>query len=178
MTGDPFWQVIDAQQLDVAPAVLSFHAGRGTCIYSGRCDITRGRHPLVRLGLWVAGFPRDGCNLPTRVTTKTQECHSIWERDFGGHVTRSRLTCNPSRTRVIEAFGPFSLTLSLRAENGQLHISVESMRIFRLPVPTPLVPVSTTTEAEGADGRFLFDVAGRIPGIGPLIRYRGDLRRT
>lgn len=175
MSGDAFWQVIAAQGLAVPEAVLALHAGQGTKQYEGRCDITRGTGLLARIVLRLAGFPPAGQRVPVRLTITTSGDHGAWVRDFGGHVTRSHLSCNSAKDRVIERFGPIRLMLSLRATEGRLHISVAGMRFFGLPVPKALLPVSDTVEGSGPNGVFQFDVAARAPGAGFLIRYTGEL---
>ena len=176
MSGDPFWRAISAQGLDVPGVVLALHAGEGYKHYAGHCDIAQGSGVLARLALWLAGFPPAGKGVATRLTIRTEGQESIWERDFGGHITRSRLSFDAAACRVIERFGPIRLALTLTAHEGQLHIAVTSMRLFELPVPKPLLPVSATTESEGCDGRFRFNVEASAPLAGFLIRYTGELQ--
>lgn len=176
MSGDPFAQVITAQGLTVSPAIQRLHLGRGVRRYIGQCDITRGTGMLARFCLWLAGFPPAGQQVPTRLTIIPTTTGADWRRDFDGHVTRSRLSCNSAKDRVIERFGPIRLTLSLRADAGRLRISVERLRVLGLPMPRALIPLSNTTESQDPDGTFCFDVAARLPWGGLLIRYAGTLR--
>ena len=176
MSGDPFWHVINARQLEVPEVVLALHAGSGVKRYAGQCDITRGRGLLARLAMWFAGFPPAGRDMPTIVTITTDESGSTWRRDFGGHVTVSHLSCNSPKDRVIERFGPLRLTLGLDAAAERLLIAITALHIVGLRLPAILVPVSETTEHAEPDGAFRFDVSARAPGIGFLIRYTGVLR--
>ncbi|MGR3312087.1 MAG: DUF4166 domain-containing protein [Roseovarius indicus] len=173
MSGDPFDAVIAARGLAVAPAVRAFHAGEG--VHEGRAEITRGRHVLVRLGLWLAGMPPEGRDVPVRVRVTGDRAGSVWRRDFGGHVTVSRLRHDRSSGHVEERFGPVRLALSVTAEGGALVVGVAGMSVLGLPVPKGLRPVSGTREFEDEDGRFRFDVGARIPWLGPVIRYEGWL---
>ena len=120
MSGDPFWHAIRAQRLDVPPAVMALHSGQGTKHYVGQCDISRGSGVLARLALRLAGFPSAGQKVPTRLTINTREGQSEWVRDFGGHVTRSHLSFDAVRCRIIERFGPVRLTLSLGVIPGKI----------------------------------------------------------
>lgn len=175
MTGDPFWRAIDAQDLTVSPAVEAFHAGLGTKTYRGSCNIVRGAGWRARLALWLVGFPPAGERVPTRVTITTHETGCIWERDFGGHLTRLYLSFDPASARVIERFGLIRLALAVDADAGRLRIGVAAMRLCYVPLPKAFLPISETTEATGEDGAFRFDVSARAPGIGHLISYCGDL---
>ncbi len=176
MKGDPFWQAIQAQGLQVSPVVAAFHAGHGQRSFGGVSTIQRGKSARARLLLWLAGFPPAGQEVPTHVAITTTDSTCTWERIFGNHRTRSRLTYDPTSARVIERFGPIRLSLMVTNDAGRLRIAVASMRLFGLPVPRAFLPQSDTTEAEGPDGRFHFGVSAQAPGIGPLISYRGDLR--
>ena len=176
MSGDPFWHVIETRRLEVPEAVLALHAGSGVKRYAGKCDITRGRGLLARLAMWCAGFPPAGLHVPTVVTITTDESGSTWQRDFGGHVTVSRLSCKSSKDQVFERFGPLRLTLDLDAAAGRLLIAITALHLFGVPLPKMLVPISETTEHTEPDGAFRFDVSARAPGIGFLIRYTGVLR--
>ncbi|MFD1160004.1 DUF4166 domain-containing protein [Roseovarius aestuarii] len=175
MSGDPFWHAIRAQRLDVPSAVLTLHSGQGTKHYVGQCDITRGSGVLARLALRLAGFPSAGQKVPTRLTINTREGQSEWVRDFGGHVTRSHLSFDSVRCRIIERFGPVRLTLSLGVIPGKLCMEIASLHLFGVPVPCKLVPLSQTVEYEDPDARFCFDVSARVRGVGFLIRYAGVL---
>lgn len=175
MSGDPFWQAMTAQKLDVPDAVLALHTGDGDKHYAGHCDIAHGSGLLARLALRLAGFPPAGQGVATRLTIRNRDGGCIWEREFGGHITCSQLRFDAARCRVIECFGPIRLALSLTARDRKLHIAVASMWLFGLPVPRFLVPVSATTEAEGPSGRFQFNVEAHAPLTGFLIRYAGEL---
>ena len=176
MSGDPFWHAIRAQGLEMPPVVDGFHAGQGEKRYCGQASITRGRNPLVRLALWLAGMPRAGADVPVRMRLVIGPEGADWVRDFGGHTTRSRLSLTRDG-HVVERFGPFRIAMAVRAERGGLRMDIAGMRAFGVPVPGALRPVSQTREYVGEDGRFRFDVGAAVPGLGPVIRYAGWLEQ-
>lgn len=178
MSGDPFWKVIEAQNLDVAPAVAALHKGIGERHFTGRATITRGKHPLVRFALWSSGFPPAGADVDVTLTLVATENCADWKRNFGGHITRSRLWFDARKLAVKEKLGPFVLTMDLQANEGQLFIGVAGFSAFGIPMPKWLHPVSTTRERQDEIGRFCFDVSGRMPGFGLIIRYEGHLEPT
>lgn len=173
---DPFLRLARSQGLNLPPALAAFHAGKRQAIWQGEAVITRGHGLHARLALWLAGFPPEGQRIATTLTlTQTGE-NSIWHRDFGGHVTRSTLAAKPPH--VIERFGPICLTLALREEAGSLCLDIAGMRLFGLPVPRVLLPISATRESDLGEGCLGFDVAARLPWGAPLIRYTGWLKRV
>ncbi|WP_371227506.1 DUF4166 domain-containing protein [Roseovarius sp. 2305UL8-3] len=175
MSGDPFWHAITAGQLDVAAGVVAFHEGLGTKHYAGECDIVRDRNPLVRALLRMAGLPADGHRVPVRLTLITTPDGAEWQRDFGGHVTRSSMRWSASTHCVSERFGPFAVDMRFEAENGGLLVHIARLRCLGLPVPGLLRPRSETRETMDAAGRFCFDVSAHLPLLGLLIRYSGHL---
>ncbi|MEO0371641.1 MAG: DUF4166 domain-containing protein [Pseudomonadota bacterium] len=175
MTGDPFWQVIEAQDLPVPSAVLALHKGAGERRFEGRARVDRGTHPIVRIGLWASGFPPQSDDVPVMLTIRVGDHGAEWIRNFGGHITRSRLWFDAEKIAVKEKLGPFQLTLGLRVEKGQLRMKISGFSLWGLPLPRWCHPISQTREFEDSEGRFGFDVSGRMPGFGPIIRYVGHL---
>ncbi|MEM7731979.1 MAG: DUF4166 domain-containing protein, partial [Pseudomonadota bacterium] len=163
MRGDPFWQVIDAKALPVPDAVLSLHEGAGERRFAGRARIERGKNPIVRLGLWLSGFPPEGQDVPVTLSIRVGDETSEWVRDFGGHITRSRLWYEANREAVGERIGPFRLRLALSVEENQLHMEIAGFSFFGIPLPRWCHPISETREFEDDQGRFCFDVSGRMP---------------
>ncbi len=175
VTGDPFWQVIDAKALPVPGAVLALHKGAGQRQFEGRARIERGTHPIVRMGLWLSGFPPEGQDVLVTLTIRVGDETSEWVRDFGGHITRSRLWFETDRVEVGEQLGPFRLRLALSVEEDQLCMTVAGFSLWGIPLPRWCHPISETREFEDGKGRFCFDVSGRMPGLGLIIRYIGHL---
>ena len=173
MGGDPFWRAIEAGGLNVPEGVAAFHRGLGVRRYAGQCEITRGRGVLVRLGLGLAGFPPAGSGVPVRLMLDVRDDGAVWVRDFGGHVTRSRLSWDVRRGRVMERFGPFRVAMVPELEGDVLHMRIAGLSVLGVPVPRWLVPASETREFVDEAGRFRFEVAARVPVLGLLIRYAG-----
>jgi len=173
MSGDPFWLAIDQAGLQVPGPVAALHKGYGTKPFSGECHITRGRSPLVRLALWLAGFPPAGQRVPARLTLCSDADGAVWQRDFAGHVTRSRLSWDARRSEVVERFGPFKLCLALSVEAEQLQVRITRTSVLGIALPAWARPRSDTREYVDDQGRFCFDVSASAPGLGLIIRYRG-----
>ncbi|MFN9959446.1 MAG: DUF4166 domain-containing protein, partial [bacterium] len=140
--------------------------------WEGEAAITRGNSILARLICRVFGFPPAAAAVPVRVTMECDGQAERWTRDFGGRRFRSVLRLH--RGRMTERFGPFTFTLDLAEQAGRLVFPVRSGRIGPLPLPSGLLPASTTFESAD-QGRVRFDVALSLPFAGSLVHYRGWL---
>lgn len=57
---------------------------------------------------------------------------------------------------------------------GGLTLPVRRGRILGIPIPRIFLPVGETTETVD-DGRMCFDIRLSLPGLGPMVQYRGWL---
>lgn len=169
---DPFLQALGDDQ-DLPVSVLALHGDEGR--YHGRCDVTRGRGALVALALRAGRFPPEGNDLPVTLNIR-RDCDGWhWERDFDGHITRSRLIFDARRGCVREQIGALTIWMRpMRTETG-LAIEIQRLRLFGVPCPRFLLPRSCSTESEDTQARFRFDISAHLPGGRLLIRYRGWL---
>ncbi|MEL7347665.1 MAG: DUF4166 domain-containing protein, partial [Pseudomonadota bacterium] len=154
-----------------------FHEGPDG-VFSGEATIERGRNPAARWLAGAFGFPPDGRSVPVVIMVErgrgARGTEEHWHRSFDGHRLSTRLSvARPGR--VIEAVGPSVFELILRVDQGRLHLEVAAGRLFGLPLPRFLLPVSEAVEF-AEHGTFAFDIAVRLFLIGPMIRYRGWLK--
>jgi len=173
---DAVAQVALANGLTLPPAVAALHGVEGEATFTGRCDVTRGPSRLARLALWLGGFPQAARDVPVTLRVRVGSDGSAWQRDFGGHVTRSRLRVSGDGSAIEERFGPIRLRMHLRLADGRLHYDIGRIYVFGLPMPRWLTPRSETSEYQTDTGDFGFDVSASLPLAGLLIHYRGWLR--
>ncbi len=130
---------------------------------------------LARLVARVVGFPSEGARLPVSVEMETTPTGERWTRDFAGRRFASHLRAT-GPGRVEERFGPIAFDLDLPSHGTGLGLVVRGWRLFGLPLPRALAPISDSTESVDQDGRFRFDVGIALPlGLGRVVRYRGWL---
>lgn len=175
-----FRHVLGSAFARLPASVQASHEVTAVTVFSGRAEVCRGSSPLARLIAVVFRFPVATPDVAVTVTkTRTDSgergCGEIWERCFGRRRFRSRLAERGGR--MTERFGPFVFALDLTVCEGELHYPVVSGRVFGLPVPRALLPVSRAREFE-RDGMFHFDVSMYTPFGGLIVRYRGSLRRA
>lgn len=144
--------------------------------WSGEARVTRGSSFLSRLICRIVGFPAQTDRTPVTVTIERQGNREIWRRDFGGNVFRSVLSLQgkPGSGIVQERFGPMTFDIDLQSADGTLEFPVMRGRLFGLPFPKWLLPLSAASET-GVDGRFNFDVKVSLPRVGKLVQYTGWL---
>lgn len=168
---DPFGQIIHCDGLVVDDAIRAFH-GAENGVFEGRVTVARGTGIAGRLAERF-GFPPAMHDRPMRLTVRGGPDSATWERDFDGHVLTSHIARQGSVLR--ERFGPVRLIMSLRDEDGALHVDVIGGSLFGLRLPRALLPHSDSVET-GRDGRLHFDISAELPFVGPVIRYAGWLQ--
>ncbi len=151
------------------------HEVQGRVCFEGSAQVERGQGWIARLVALFFGFPQTQENCPVRVTKTRTDKAEVWERDFGGHVMRSRCELAPSAGRFRERFGAFLFEMDLKVEDGVVHMPVRRAWCLGVPLPKFLLPLSETREFE-QNGTFQFDVALYAPTGGLMVRYRGSLK--
>ena len=172
MRSDPFLQALSSRD-ELPPAVRQLHEAPGR--YAGRCTVSGGRGRLNALARRLGRFPPDADDIPVQIQIGQAENTWWWERSFDGHTTRSRLTYDHGAECVRERMGGLTLYLVPEIDAERLLIHIRGLSIYGFRCPRFLLPRSSTVESQDDKGRFHFDVAAEMPGLGPLIRYRGWL---
>lgn len=155
----------------LAPLLQRFHTQYGET-WQGEAAINTHTHPVLRLLLRIAGLPKSGAGVAATVRVNLQAGSECWQRVFAGRRMYSNQTVHGSDLH--EGFGPLSLILENRIEQGALHQFSTANRVLGLPMPRWLGLAVTAREWQ-ADDRFNFDVAIRFLNR-TLIHYRGWLR--
>ncbi|GAB1479857.1 hypothetical protein MASR2M74_24260 [Paracoccaceae bacterium] len=156
------------------PALQNLH--HRPAIWKGRAEVIRGTTWPARLLTRLAGFPPAG-QVPLTFSISATDAGEVWTRDFGRHRTRSTLRAGPDGV-LCEAFGPFRVTMRPAVTPHGLALTVTALHFLGLPCPKLLLPRDTSTEAALPGGAVGFDIRASLPGIGLLIRYRGEMAPT
>ncbi|SLN31276.1 DUF4166 domain-containing protein [Ruegeria meonggei] len=172
MQPDPFLQALP-EDSELPMAVRRLHGNTG--LYSGRCDVRRGRGLLIDLMLRLGRFPLNAEDIPVQVRIERNGHEWTWQRDFNGHTTCSRLIHDHETGSIREKLGWVTLWLKPEVSDGRILIHIRRLSVLGLPCPAFLLPRSSTAEWQGEDGHFWFDVSAEVPMLGRLIRYRGWL---
>ena len=139
----------------------------------GEAVVTRGRSPLARLVAKIFGFPTAGKHA-LHVSFEENNGIEEWTRDFSGRRFRSHLS--EENGHLVERFGPFRFAFDLPIRGNGLSMEMRHWSFLRIPLPLFLAPQSVAHEWP-EDGRFHFDVPIALSFIGPVVHYRGWLRR-
>ena len=159
----------------LAPEVQDLHRIGKRSVFAGRARIVRGRNPLSWGVAELFGFPDAGEDVPVTVTLSRKGYREVWERNFGGAVTRS--TQEVQDTVIVERFGPVAVRLLPVAREGRMHLETLGWSVLGVPLPKALAPGGVIFE-EARDGRFHFHVDLRAPGFGRIVFYEGWLERV
>jgi len=151
------------------------HSPDPVVLFEGRVDIIRGRNPLASMFAVLLGLPKAGLDLPALVRISRVDGEELLERWYDGRHFATRQ--GRAAGQLTERFGPFSLAFGLRLEDGVLMFDQASVTLWSIALPRVLRP--RIRARESADGKaHLFDVALKLPLIGPVVRYRGRLEEA
>jgi hypothetical protein len=154
-------------------SIQRVHDHDSCIVLKGQCTIERGKGIAVAIIARAAALPPSGVNVPLTVTiTRDQRQREIWERNFSGHIMRSRLW--QQSDLLAERLGLMTLLFALSEQGGAIIWTVRGARLLGIPLPTAWFAQSTASESE-VNGRYCFDVQASLPMIGRLIHYRGWL---
>ncbi|MEM7662633.1 MAG: DUF4166 domain-containing protein [Pseudomonadota bacterium] len=165
---------------DDLPARLQLlHTVNARQVWRGTARVQRGRNPIARILASLFRFPPAGDNLPVEVLQLPTLSGERWIRTFATHRFVSNLSRAPSAPagEINERFGLFRFQVGLHWDGTNLHYPVTGGRIFGIPIPSLLLPISDTRESVTKDGNTRFDVSIALPIVGLLVRYQGELQR-
>lgn len=150
-----------------------FHGAPGTHRYAGRVHVSHGSN-LTRVVARTGGMPWQSGEMPFAFRVIRDGDQEIWERDFGGHITRSRQWFHGPGL-VAEKVGASTFLMAPEVRAGALHIPITRITGFGVPVPGRVVDSCEGVETVTDEGAIAFDVHASLRGIGLIIRYRGEM---
>ena len=174
--GSLFRMILGDSAYDALPQALrKFHEPTAAPVWTGVADIEVGASLPARVLNRLFGLRDQGRGLPVSVIVEREDGAETWIRVFGLRRFLTRLRkCAPGIAE--ESVGPFAFDLRLDARAGAVHMPVVGWRLFGLPMPRFLAPVSVAREYEDESGLYRFDVRLSAPFVGLLAHYYGWLR--
>jgi len=172
MTHHLYERILGEDWLALPDTTRFLHAPSPVCELVGEADIQRGNNAFSRLLADLMRLPKSGRQIPTRVRV-TAEREGEWlERWYDGQ--RFATWQWAQGKRLLEKFGPFTLRFSLQGNEAGIQFVLERVQLWSIPLPRLMRPHVDAHEAS-ADGKHLFDVELRLPGLGRIVRYSGRL---
>jgi hypothetical protein len=160
------------------PAIRDMHDGTGTWIAEGSGSVERGRGLLARMIAFVNGFPKAGDDVPVSVRFDANGGREIWTRNFAGKSFSSTQYQGNGRSEglICERFGSLVFGIELVPEQNRLKLVIRRWSALGIPLPLFLGPCGETFEQD-VDNVFHFHVEIGFAWTGPIVRYRGWLKR-
>jgi hypothetical protein len=151
--------------------VQAVHSGTGGR-WQGRASVQRGTHVLLRIAAAVAGLPISQRDAATVVTIEAIGDREIWTRQFGT-AAPMRSTLSARSGLLVEQLGLITMQFQIVARDGGMIWDLRHIAFLGIPLPRRCLQVQAGAEPGGAGYRFF--VAVRVPGLGDLISYEGEL---
>jgi hypothetical protein len=160
-------------------AIRAMHDGSGIRTAEGLAVVERGHGVLARLIAFVNRFPKAGRDIPVCVRFEARGEREVWTRTFAGTTFSSTQYQGSGLAAglICERFGPLVFAFALVAEPDRLRLAMRRWSAFGIPLPMALGPRGETWES-AEDGVFHFHVDIAFPWCGPVVAYRGWLRRS
>mgnify|MGYP002700827749 CR=1 FL=1 len=117
-------------------------------------------------------FPKASADTSLTVDCMHSENSMLWHRDFDGHKMESHFRVEGEF--LVECLGPLALSFKAVEYNQELHYKFVKTRLLGIPMPNFLCPTVVAYEQESS-GAYQFSVEVRMPVIGKVIRYSGQL---
>ncbi|WP_298984055.1 SDR family oxidoreductase [uncultured Roseibium sp.] len=171
-----FQEALGNQFNSLPMSVKALHTVFDRHRWTGEAKVSRGRSFLGNILCNLIGFPPARERTPVEVTIERRGGKEVWQRNFGGKIFKSVLSPRDrlGQGHVYECFGPMRFEIDLTRTGTRLCYPVSRGKVFGVPLPLWLLPVSEASEFE-LDGRFRFDVKISLPWFGDLVHYQGWL---
>ena len=159
------------------PALRAMHEPGGGLVAEGTATVRLGGNFAARLVARLLGMPREGDAVPLVVAFSALPGREVWRRDFDGRVieTVQKTVAGGGSMLLEERLGPVSWRFAVRAEADGLEFAFHGASLLGIPLPAVLRPAIRARESVH-DGRFHFDAEVRLPLLGRLIHYHGELQ--
>lgn len=158
---------------DLPVPLQAFHSVQDSVLYTGRVTVTHGS-AVMRLLARSGGMPGKSGDMPFSFRATRDGGAEIWERNFDGHITRSRQWRHCDGV-IAEKVGTSVFLMEPNVDRGMLHIPIIGVSGFGLPMPRGILASCEGIEGVTDDGKITFDVHASLRGLGLIIRYRGEL---
>lgn len=172
-----FREILGERFERLPPLLRRVHDHSGHLLLTGRATAHIFLWPIGPLICWFVGFPATGQDIAVAVEfNRRAEGRETWHRNFHGRHYISRLRAGRGRDAglLVETLGSITVMFRLDLEPDRLKLEVVGCKFLGLRLPRSLSPRCVAYESE-RDGHFLFDIDVRLPLLGRLIVYRGDL---
>jgi uncharacterized protein DUF4166 len=170
-----YQRILAASFDSLEPILQRLHDLRSTKRYAGYCDIESDDTLMARIVAKVAGLPGRSVSVPVTLTMNCKDGSEEWVREFGSHEMRSVLEFSGGRLR--ERLGLVVFTFDLKTTPNRIDWHLVTAKLWPIPIPiTPMLKCSATEAV--VDGRYTFEVKGRVRGVGMVVHYRGWLAES
>lgn len=166
-------RALGAAFFDLPEPLQTFHAVEDEVFYKGRVTVTHG-NALTRRVATSGGMPGRSGEMPFSFRATRDGTSEIWERNFDGHITRSRQWLHAGDV-LAERVGTSEFRMQPTVDGDRLRIPIIGARGFGLPMPPWIFSSAEGVEGVTGDGEITFDVHAALRGLGLVIRYKGAL---
>lgn len=171
-------RLIGGSWTEVGEPLRLIHAAGMPVRARGQVRIEHGRNPLARIIARILRLPKPDAAAPVLLTISVLGEEEIWHRSFDGRCLDTR-QYESSDSSLAERFGVLEFRYRLAPSGGSLLYAQREAAFrlgpLRLRIPARYAPRVEAREDPAGDTRFTVNVRVVLPGVGPLIAYRGTM---
>jgi hypothetical protein len=158
------------------PAITrALHSPVPVAEFTGKADISRGTNGLARMIASLLGLPEAGQSVETRVKVSRVGDDELLERWYAGQRFATLQMAEDGL--LVERFGPFVLRFKLIGHERGIDFEQKQVSVWGLPLADWGAPQVRASERADGD-THCFDVEMRLPGVGRVIAYQGQLKMS
>ena len=137
---------------------------------SGTLTVTHHPGRMARFFIWILRLPKEGENLVTRISVKSNPRGEVWTRSIGSSrfVTRHRVVGDLLEERA----GLFRFLHEVDVQQGALQYRQVRVYFLGIRLPRNFSPI-IDAEAKGDEHGWKLDLVVSCPRCGPICRYEG-----
>jgi hypothetical protein len=170
---DTLYQRLLGEEFTHLPPVLrEFHSLPHGGQAQGVLQVQYGRGFVRRALAKLLRLPREGKHIAVHLQVQAHDNHEIWVRHFDD--LRVQTTQWQTGKLLIEKAGPLCFAFRLSADKETLRFDFSHNQIGAIKLPFTVLQVDA--QARGLEDSWQIIVMIRVPLIGLLVEYRGEIR--
>lgn len=162
-------------------AIQAFHENADKK-WHGSAKITGDNNVILRILRKLNGLPAINPKVPVTISVHYQQDQEIWQRQFGDAHFTSTMGINAAKGLLYEKVGLLRFYFRphirpLSKDNPQLtsHWDFQYVTILGIKIPRAISPTFIARESVSTNHIYQFKAHVRLPLLGVLVDYEGEL---
>ncbi|UNM96961.1 DUF4166 domain-containing protein [Ignatzschineria rhizosphaerae] len=177
-----FRHFLGEESYALLPKAIQFFHENSDQKWQGYAVVKGGQNILLKLLRKLSGLPKISNHVPTTISVDHHNGQEIWQRQFGASKFTSIMGFSKAQNLLYEKVGPirfyFQPTVRAYPESDStmaIHWDFQYVTFLGCKIPRFLSPVFIGRESVSTNGIYQFKAYVRLPILGVLVDYEGQL---